>query len=79
MMERHDTDGRHYRAFQTTPVVLHPDGTTFAFSGGTVVMAQRDWFLINQIVEVFIAFSEGREWPQYVHWNEVGLGVSSAT
>ncbi len=71
LLERHDNDGKHFRAFQEKPVAPHTDGTTLAFSGGAVQMAQRDWFLIQQVTEIFVAFSESRDWPEYVCWGEV--------
>jgi hypothetical protein len=75
LLERRDPDGKHYRASQDKAVAQHPDGTVLAFSGGNVLMAQRDWFLIQQVVEVFVAFSEKRDWPTYVGWREVNLGM----
>src|SRR5476649_2227110 len=46
LLERREADGTHYRASQEAPVVSHPNGTKMSFSGGTVVMAQLEWFLL---------------------------------
>jgi hypothetical protein len=48
MLERHEVDGTHYRAFQKVPVASHPDGTELMFSGGRVSMAQRDWLAVSR-------------------------------
>ncbi len=79
LLERRGADGSHYRASQDTPVVSHPDGTKMAFSSGNVTMAQRDWFLLRQVTEVFAAFAENRAWPSYVHWNQVQLHALART
>jgi hypothetical protein len=78
LLERHEADGTHYRAFQKTPVASHPDGTKLMFSGGSVSMAQRDWFLLQQVIEVFGAYVAGRELPTFVQWNKVefNTGIS---
>jgi hypothetical protein len=73
LLERRDADGSHYRASQEPPVVSHPDGTKMSFSGGTVVMAQGEWFLLRQVVEVFVAFAEDRQLPTGIRWRKVDL------
>lgn len=75
LLERHESDGTHYRAFQKTPVVSHPDGTRLMFSGGSVSMAQSDWLLLQQVIDAFVAYAEGQEFPVTVHWNRVELGA----
>jgi hypothetical protein len=74
LLERHEADGSHFRAWQEKAVAIHPDGTLLAFSGGQVSMAQKDWFLQKQVTDIFLAFSEGRESPKYVQWKKVSLG-----
>ncbi len=75
LLERREADGAHYRAFQETPVASHPDGTALMFSGGRVKMAQRDWFLLHQVIDVFVAYAEGREFPALIQWKRVELGA----
>lgn len=73
LLERHERDGTHFRAFQSTPVASHPDGTKLIFSGGEISMAQCDWFLLPQVIEVFVAYASGREISGAVHWNRIEL------
>lgn len=75
LLERHEVDGTHYRAFQKTAVVSHPDGTALMFSGGCVPMAQREWFLLQQVVDAFVAYAVGREFPADIQWNSVDLSA----
>ena len=67
-LEFRDNVGRHFRGRQDQPVVKFPDGTTLSFSGGTLTLAQHEWFLLNQVIEAFIAFSAARAAPSYVEW-----------
>lgn len=71
LLERRMANGRHFRAFQEKPVAPHQDGTILQFSSGSVSMEQRDWFLRPQVIEVFAAYSSGREWPSYVQWSQL--------
>lgn len=74
MLERHEADGTHYRAFQMAPVVSHPDGTELMFSGGRVSMAQCDWFLLKQVVDVFVAYAARHDLPADLQWRKIELG-----
>jgi hypothetical protein len=69
LLEQRDPTG-HRRAFQAHPVAPHPDGTTLECSAGSIPMNRTDWFLRDQVAEVFLAFSVGRTWPPYVQWRE---------
>jgi hypothetical protein len=70
LLEYQNSSG-HYRAFQNMPVASHPDGTTLECSAGSIPMARAEWFLQQQVAEVFRQFAEGQTWPPYVHWREV--------
>ena len=67
-LEFHDASGRHFRGRQAQPKVKFPDGTTLSFSGGTLTLAQREWFLIDQVTKVLVAFSSGQGAPSFVEW-----------
>ena len=63
VLEYRDAAGRHFRARQELPVTRFEDGTTISFSGSTLKMAHREWFLIEQVCEVFFSFSTGASLP----------------
>ena len=69
LLEYKDAAGQR-RAFQANPVAPHPDGTTLECSAGSIPMKQADWFLRDQVAEIFLAFSAGHPWPAYVQWRE---------
>lgn len=61
-------DRRRFRAFHDKPSDIRPDGTILAFRAGNIPMRADEWFMSNQVVEVFVAFLNGKEFPAYVHW-----------
>jgi hypothetical protein len=69
LLEHKDAAG-HHRAFQANPVAPHPDGTTLECSAGSIPMNRADWFLRDQVAEIFLAFSVGGPWPSYIQWRE---------
>jgi len=69
--KREDNTGRHYRAFQHTPVVPFADGTELVFSAGRIRLLAGEWFRIEQVVEVFSAFLDGRPEPADLHWRDI--------
>jgi len=72
MLERHDAEsGRHYRASHACLNPLRPDGTILAFSGGNLALRSNEWFTIQQVEEVLMAFLEGRELPEFVVWRDI--------
>jgi len=72
LLERRELSGTHSRACQDHPVAIHPDGTVLQSSAGNFCLAQDEWFLLKQIVEVFEAFSNGQPLPSYVRWRNLG-------
>jgi hypothetical protein len=72
LLERRDASGLHSRAFQSHPVASHPDGTLLQTSAGTFKLAQDEWFLLKQVVEVFAAFAAGEPSPSTVSWRKLG-------
>jgi hypothetical protein len=72
LVERRDAvRGRQFRAYQDDPVVPFEDGTELCFSSGRVPLRPREWFRLNQAVEIFITFNEGRPLPEYVRWRDI--------
>lgn len=72
LLERRDAaDGHQFRAYQDEPVVPFEDGTELCFSGGRIPLQSREWFRLTQVVEVFIAFNEGKPLPEYVRWRDI--------
>nr|CUV16971.1 conserved protein of unknown function [Ralstonia solanacearum] len=75
MVERYDAEtGRHFRAFHDRPSPVYPDGTILSFGAGNIPMKADEWFLAQQVVELFIAFLQDQPFPEYVRWREV-LGL----
>jgi len=72
LLERRELSGSHSRAYQDHPVAVHSDGTVLQSSAGNFNLAQDEWFLLKQVVEVFEAFSNGRPFPPYVRWRKLG-------
>lgn len=72
LLERRDAvSGRHFRGYQTQPVVPFEDGTELCFSGGRIPLQAREWFRVKQAIEVFVAFNEARPLPEYVQWRDI--------
>lgn len=72
MLERHDIEDRHYRAWQDPPVMPPEfDGSTLVFGGGSVVLARREWFRNEQIIEAFNAFRKGEPLPAFIRWRDI--------
>ena len=61
---------RHYFAFQAPPVVTHPDGTKLGTSAGDIFMKQDEFFFMEQVIEVFIAFSQRQPFPSNIQWRD---------
>lgn len=58
-----------FRASQAKPVVPPEfDGARLCFAGQQILLSQNEWFRIDQVIEVFLAFRHGRPWPEYVTW-----------
>jgi hypothetical protein len=71
MVERYDVGGRRrFRAFHDKPSAVRPDGTILAFRAGNIPMRSDEWFMADQVVDVFVAFLSGSALPAYVRWRE---------
>lgn len=51
--------GRHYRAHQSQPHPVFPDGTKLAFGAGDLVLQSDEWFTVAQATMAFIEFRSG--------------------
>jgi hypothetical protein len=81
LLERRDiASGKHYRASQDPPVVPFDDGAPLSFRGGSIPLRRGEWFRIEQVIEVFLAFSAGEPLPDYIVWRDISdlLAVSSS-
>jgi hypothetical protein len=69
MVERYEkgTNTRE-RAYHDKPSPIRPDGTILAFRAGSIPMRSDEWFSADQVVELFAAFLNGGNHPDYAHW-----------
>ncbi|MGN8064929.1 hypothetical protein ACTJK4_25045 [Ralstonia sp. 22111] len=58
----------HSRAFHDKPSTVRPDGTILVFGGGNLPMRSDEWFIANQVAEIFLAFRVNDPFPSYVSW-----------
>lgn len=56
------------RAFHDKPSAALPDGTILVFGAGNLPMRSDEWFMANQVVEIFLAFHSNAPFPDYVRW-----------
>jgi len=56
------------RAFHDKPNAARPDGTILVFGAGNLPMCSDEWFMANQVVEIFLAFHANTPFPSYVGW-----------
>ena len=71
MLEWYDVKSmRRLRAFHDKPNAVFPDGTILSFRAGKIPMRSDEWFMSDQVVDVFLAFLNGRTFPEYVHWRD---------
>ncbi|WP_321939107.1 hypothetical protein [Paraburkholderia sp. J8-2] len=69
MIERFEIDAsQRWRAFHDKPSPVRPDGTILVFSAGNIPMRADEWFMCDQVVEVFLAFLKSAPFPPFVHW-----------
>lgn len=74
MVEQFDPrSGVRLRAFHDKPNPVCPDGTILSFGAGNIPLKSDEWFMSDQVVEIFISFLEGKEFPGYVSWRSVFL------
>ena len=69
MVERYEkgTNTRE-RADHDKPSPIRPDGTILAFRAGNISMRSDEWFMADQVVELFAAFLNGDAYPDCAHW-----------
>lgn len=71
MIERYDAaDRKRFRGFHEKPSAVRPDGTILSFRAGNIPMRSDEWFMSNQVAEVFLAFLNSEEFPAGVHWRD---------
>ncbi|WP_080435461.1 hypothetical protein [Burkholderia ubonensis] len=68
MIERFEFGAQRWRAFHDKPSPVRPDGTILVFGAGSIPMRSDEWFMANQVAEVFLAFLNGAPYPPFVHW-----------
>jgi hypothetical protein len=69
MVERYDAVGhRRFRAFHDKPSPIRPDGTILSFRAGNIPMQSDEWFMSDQVIDLFVAFLNGEQFPSYVSW-----------
>lgn len=72
MLEYRDVDaGKVFRAYQDSLRPTCPDGTLLTFGGGRIAMQSDEWFSIENVIEVFLAFLNGEDFPQWIHWRDI--------
>ena len=55
--------GRRRRAFHDRPSPVRPDGTVLVFGAGEIPMRSDEWFISDQVAEIFLAFLKGSPFP----------------
>ncbi|VVE11217.1 hypothetical protein PCO31110_02667 [Pandoraea communis] len=68
MIERFEFGAKRWRAFHDKPSPVRPDGTILVFGAGHIPMRADEWFMADQVVEVFLAFLNGTPYPSFVQW-----------
>lgn len=78
LLEYHDSSGQHHRAMQEVARVPFPNGTVLQFSAGSITMDANEWFVRDQVVQVFSAFTAQAPWPSFVHWRPLSAAFTRA-
>jgi hypothetical protein len=69
MIEHFKIDGgRRWRASRDKPSPVRPDGTILVFRAGNIPMRSDEWFMSDQVVEIFLAFLNGKPFPSSIYW-----------
>jgi len=72
MIEYHTADPLdHFRAYHDNERPVFPDGTKLCFAGNEIPLKSDEWFHIDQVIELFIAFNEGRPFPAWLRWRTI--------
>lgn len=60
LIERFEVNAsQRWRAFHDRPSPVRPDGTLLVFRAGSIPMRADEWFISDQVLEVFLAFLKG--------------------
>lgn len=78
LLEYRNRSGAHFRAVQSSPVVPFPDGTLLSFSGGSIALAQGEWFQLRQVVAAFSSFASTAPFPDWLTWQKLTAGFLHA-
>lgn len=70
-LERRDSDGRQFRAFQEPAVVPYDSETQHSCSCGLITLRPTEYFRMAQVVDAFVAFLNGSPFPVDIKWREV--------
>jgi len=71
MIERYEAkSSKRSRAFHDKPSPVRPDGTILSFRAGNIPMRSDEWFMADQVIDVFILFLNGDEFPDFIHWRD---------
>ena len=72
-LERHDTGmDAFYRGWRTSPLdVPFPDPVDVTIDGGRVSVRKDEWFRIEEVIQIFVAFRNQRALPQWVCWKDI--------
>lgn len=69
MLERYDAESRkRFRASHGNPSPVRPDGTILSFRAGNIPMPSDEWFMSDQVADVFTAFLRSELLPEYIVW-----------
>jgi hypothetical protein len=74
LLERHEgISAKHFRARLKAPVVPPEfDGALLCFSGNEISLRRNEWFQIERVVEIFLAFRSGRLFEEAgIEWIEL--------
>jgi hypothetical protein len=47
---------------------VRPDGTILVFRAGNIPMRSDEWFMSDQVVEIFLAFLNGKPFSSSIYW-----------
>ncbi len=69
MVERYEKEAnKRERAYHDKPSSVRPDGTILVCRTGNIPMKSDEWFVADQVVELFITFLNREPYPEYIHW-----------
>lgn len=69
--KREAPSGQHFRAYQDQPVVPFEDGTELVFAASRIRLRAVEWFTLQQVVDIAVAFAAQRAEPEFVRWRDI--------